>query len=150
MNVENLVVGKLLKEKLMANGNHATFPMVRTETSIYFYSFDLGIMYEKIGSAIFPFDLFDAVVKEANRLGGKMYCADSAARNGERLGSENLPLTVIDAFVAHEAFGKEEGDTILGCATYIASTLRWLGVVDYEKDSLGRYIKVKPEYSHIK
>lgn len=78
-----------------------------------------------------------------------MYCADSAARNGEKLGSENLPLTVIDAFVAHEAFGKEEGDTIVGCATYIASTLRWLGVVDYEKDTLRRYIKVKPEYRSL-
>lgn len=47
MDIKKLVVGKLLKEKLIASGNYVTFPMIRTETSIYFYSYDLGIMYEK-------------------------------------------------------------------------------------------------------
>jgi hypothetical protein len=78
-----------------------------------------------------------------------MYCADSPARNGEKLGSVNLPLTVIDAFVAKNFFNKQEGDTILGCATYIASVLRWIGVADYEKDSLGRHIKIKADFRNI-
>lgn len=142
-------IGELLRSKLIAADNYAVIPMIRKNTEIYFYSYNEGICFDKIPSAIFQFDLFDAVVKEANRLGGKMYCADSPARNGEKLGSENLPLTVIDAFVAKNFFNKQEGDSILGCATYIASVLRWIGVADYEKDTLGRHIRIKADYRNI-
>jgi len=142
-------IGELIRSKLLASDNYAVIPMIRKDTEIFFYSYNYGICFQKIPSAIFQFDLFDDVVKEANRLGGKMYCADSPARNGEKLGSENLPLTVIDAFVAKNFFNKQEGDSILGCATYIASVLRWIGVAYYEKDSLGRHINIKSSYRNI-
>jgi len=147
--MNELVIGKLLKDKLMKSGGEATFPMIRKPTTIFFYNYEYGIMFEKIGSVAFPFELFDDVVKEANKLGGIMYCADSPARNGEKLGSANLPLTVIDAFVAYKHFDKKKGNTILGCGTYIASTLRWLGVADYISDASGRYIKIKKEYGYL-
>jgi len=143
------LIGELIRSKLLASDYYAVIPMVRKDTEIHFYDYNYGICFSKIPSAIFEFDLFDAVVKEANRLGGKMYCADSPARNGEKLGSENLPLTVIDAFVAKNFFNKQEGDSILGCATYIAFVLRWIGVADYEKDALGRYINIKTKYRNI-
>lgn len=142
-------IGELIRSKLLASDYYAVIPMVRKDTEIHFYDYNYGICFDKIPSVIFQFDLFDAVVKEANRLGGKMYCADSPARNGEKLGSDNLPLTVIDAFVAKNFFNKQEGDSILGCATYIASVLRWIGVADYEKDALGRHINIKADYRNI-
>jgi hypothetical protein len=142
-------IGELIRSKLYASENHAVIPMVRKDTEIHFYDYNYGICFEKIQSQVFPFDLFDAVVKEANRLGGKMYCADSPARNGEKLGSMNLPLTVIDAFVAKKFFNKSEGDSILGCGTYIASVLRWIGVADYDKDATGRHIRIKGNYRNI-
>jgi len=142
-------IGELIRSKLRASDNNAIIPMIRKDTEISLYGFNEGISFSKIRSTVFKFDLFDAVVKEANRLGGKMYCADSPARNGEKLGSENLPLTVIDAFVAKNFFNKQEGDSILGCATYIASVLRWVGVAEYDKDTVGRYIKIRAAYRNI-
>lgn len=143
-------VGELIRSKLLNTDGYAIIPMVRKDTEIYLYHENEGICFEKIPSKVFSFDLFDAVVSEANKLGGKMYCADSAARGGEKLGSKNLPLTVIDAFVAKNFFGKEEGDTILGCGAYIAAVLRWVGVAHYERDDNGRYIKIKVDYRAYK
>lgn len=142
-------VGELIRAKLYASDNYAVIPMIRKDTEIHFYDYNYGICFEKIPSQVFSFDLFDAVVKEANLQGGKMYCADSPARSGEKLGSKSLPQTVIDAFVAKNFFNKHEGDTILGCGIYIASVLRWINVANYERDSFGRYISIKTEYRKL-
>lgn len=83
-------IGELIRSKLRAADNNAIIPMIRKDTEISLYDFNEGISFSKIRSTVFKFDLFDAIVKEANRLGGKMYCADTPARIGEKLVSKTF------------------------------------------------------------
>lgn len=139
---------RVIKLRLEKNGGECKVPMIRTTTTICLCASN-AIMFEKVGTTVFPLETFDKVLHEANRLGGKMYLADSAARSGAKLGSPELPVTSIDGFIAKEVFGKEEGVSILGCSSYIAAVLKWIGVCVYSSDYKGRYISVREMYSKL-
>ena len=76
-----------------------------------------------------------------------MYRGDAAAQNGAKIGSEELPIDTIDAFIAVEFYGASVGASTLRRSTYYAAILAWAGIVEnHRSKGEGGYIVVKPEY----
>jgi len=139
---------RLLKENLSASGGKSQMAMLRgDDVAIWFSSDKRGIIAEGLKSVTLEWEVFDAIIEKAVTLGGKMFRGDSAAHNGKRIGSDELPLDTIDAFVATTFFGAREGDSTLRRSTYYAGVLAWAGIVDNcRSHGEGGYILVKPEY----
>ena len=141
-------VVRTLKEKIYASGGKALMPVLKGEqVPFWLSSTQLGFESAGLKRFIFEWEVFDAIVKRANELGGKMYRGDSAAQGGARIGSEQLPVTTIDGFISTEFYGAEIGDTALRRSTYFSGILAWAGIVtNHRSQGQGGFITVNPEF----
>lgn len=141
-------VVEALKRKIAACGGRASMPALRGEPiAIRLSPSGDGIETAGLKGFVFRWGEFSAIVKKANELGGLMYRGDSAAHNGERIGSERLSLDTIDGFVSTHFLGAKVGDTTLRRSTYYAGILAWAGIVtNHRSAGKGGYITVNDAF----
>ena len=85
--------------------------------------------------------ILEAIVKKANELGGIMYRGDAAAQKGAKIGSAELPLDTIEAFISIEFYGGSLGASTTRRSTYYAAILAWAGIVEnHRSKGNGGYI----------
>ena len=139
---------KAIKDKLLACNGRATMPMLRgKDLEIWVASSGTGIENSGFPALVCEWNILEAIVNKANELGGTMYRGDSAAQNGAKIGSAELPLDTIDAFVSLEFYNAQIGGSTLRRSTYYAAILAWAGIVDnYRSAGKGGYIVVKPAF----
>lgn len=139
---------KIIQEKLMKCGGKAKMKMLKGDPlDIWVASSGKGIENSGYTQLVCEWHILEAIVNKANELGGTMYRGDSAAQNGAKIGSEELPLDTIDAFVSVEFYGANIGTTTTRRSTYYSAILAWAGIVDnYRSKGKGGYIVVKPEF----
>lgn len=144
---DHLVVATL-KRKIAACGGKTTMPALRGEPiAIWLSPTGEGIETAGLKGFVFRWEEFSAIVKKANELGGLMYRGDSAAHNGERIGSEKLSLDTIDGFVSTHFLGAKVGDTTLRRSTYYAGILAWAGIVtNHRSAGKGGYVTVNDPF----
>ena len=155
MTIENLAVEqedskviRRLKEKIIACGGKAYMPVLKGEpVPFWLSSTQCGFESQGLRGVVLKWEVFDAIIKKAMELGGIMYRGDSAAQNGARIGSEDLPLTTIDGFISTEFFGATIGSTTLRRSTYFSGILAWAGIVtNHRSQGKGGYITVNIEF----
>lgn len=106
-----------------------------------------GFISEGLRGVVLEWRIFDAIVKKAIALGGKMYRGDSAAHNGAKIGSDELPLDTIDGFISTEFYGSQIGSSTMRRSTYYSGILDWAGIaVNHRSNGHGGYITINPEY----
>ena len=139
---------KAIQDKFLKCGGRAKMPMLRGEPlDIWVLSSGEGIANSGFPALVCEWNILEAIVNKANELGGIMYRGDSAAQNGEKIGSAKLPLDTIDAFISLEFYGNSIGSSTLRRSTYYAAILAWAGIVENRRsDGNGGYIVVKPEF----
>ena len=141
---------KVIQDKLIECGGKAKLPMLKGEPlDIWVASSGEGIENSGFTSLVCEWRILEAIVNKANELGGIMYRGDSAAQRGAKIGSDELPLDTIDAYIAVEFYGGRIGATTLRRSTYYAAILAWAGIVDnHRSKGCGGYITVKPEFKN--
>nr|MCR4661188.1 hypothetical protein [Clostridia bacterium] len=133
-------------ELLNARGGKAECPMLKGEPITIWLSDD-GVKNSGFANLICEWHIFDAIVDKACELGGKMYRGDSAAQNGKKIGSKELPLDTIDSFISIEFYGNNIGNTTTRRSTYYAAILAWAGVCqNYRSEGQGGYIVLNPDW----
>lgn len=106
-----------------------------------------GIETSGLKGAVLRWEEFAAIVTKANELGGTMYRGDSAARNGAKIGSDELPPETIDGFVSTRFYGAAEGDTTQSRSTYYAGILDWAGIAkNHISEGKGGYITIQAPF----
>ena len=100
-----------------------------------------GVKNSGFPDLICEWKVFDAIIEKAKELGGKMYRGDSAAQNGEKVGSEKLPLDTIDSFISIRFYDNCIGKATTRRSTYYAAILAWAGICENKRsDGSGGYI----------
>lgn len=137
-----------LKEKIIEYGGKAYMPVLKGDpVPFWLHSSKKGFESQGLRGVVLEWQVFDAIIKKARELGGKMYRGDSAAQNGARLGSKDLPLTTIDGFISTEFFGAKIGETVLRRSTYFSGILAWAGIVtNHRSQGEGGFIILNPEF----
>ena len=123
-------------------------PMLKGEPlDIWLSSSGNGIENSGYSKLVCEWHILEAIVKKANELGGTMYRGDSAAQNGAKIGSSELPLDTIDSFISLEFYGSSIGSSTIRRSTYYAAILAWAGIVEnHRSKGKGGYIVVKPGF----
>ena len=80
-----------------------------------------GIENSGFTSLVCEWHILEAIVNKANELGGVMYRGDVASQSGAKIGSEELPLDTIDAFISVNFYGGSVGSSTLRRSTYYAA-----------------------------
>ena len=145
----------VLKKKIAAQGSDKiqllnSLRSLKRPTYFWLAPDDSGIKTNKLPEyCTLKWEIFEAIVKKANSLGGIMYRGDVITRNGGRLGEE-LTEDMIDGFIPLNFEGANYGDTVLSRSTYYSGILEWAGVVTIHKSTgKGSYITVNQEYRNI-
>ena len=135
----------------VGSGPHARFneqggvvdcPMMRGPAIKIWMTKD-GVKNSALPSLLCTWQQFDDILEKAIALGGIMYRGDTAAQNGSRIGSKELPLDTMESFIAMNYFGRKEGETTVRRSTYYAAIMKWAGVCDNcRSDGNGGYISV--------
>jgi hypothetical protein len=139
---------KAIQDKFIECGGKSKMKMLKGEPlDIWVAPSGEGVENSGFTQLVCEWHILEAIVKKANELGGVMYRGDSAAQNGAKIGSKELPLDTIDAFISLEFYGAKEGASTLRRSTYYAAILAWAGIVENNRSKgNGGYIVVKPEY----
>lgn len=139
---------KVIQEKFIECGGKSKMKMLKGEPlDIWVDPLGKGVENSGYSQLICEWHILEAIVNKANELGGTMYRGDSAAQNGAKIGSDELPLDTIDAFISLEFYGANIGNTTTRRSTYYSAILAWAGIVDnYRSKGKGGYIVVKPEF----
>lgn len=139
---------KVIQDKFLKCNGKSQMKMLKGEPlDIWVSASGNGVENSGFTQLICEWNILEAIVKKANELGGTMYKGDVAAQNGAKIGSEELPLDTIDAFISLEFYGAKEGASTLRRSTYYAAILAWAGIVENNRSKgNGGYIVVKPEY----
>ncbi|HIW56309.1 MAG TPA: DUF2089 domain-containing protein [Firmicutes bacterium] len=137
-----------LQDKIIAHGGQALMPVLKGEPVPFWLSSTKGGFESKgLRGVVLEWRIFDAIVKKAISLGGKMYRGDSAAHNGSKIGSDDLPLDTIDGYISTEFYGAHIGDTTLRRSTYYSGILDWAGIaVNHRSQGRGGFITINPEF----
>lgn len=114
---------ELLKQK----GGKALCPMLKGEP-ITIGLFDDGVYNSGYSDLVCEWHILDAIVEKAGELGGIMYKGDAAAQRGAKIGSDELPLDTIDAFISINFYGNKVGNSTLRRSTYYSAILAWAGI----------------------
>lgn len=146
----NSKVVRRLQTCIIECGGEALMPVLKGDPVPFRLSADrTGLESDGLRGVVLKWEIFDAIVKKAASLGGKMYRGDSAAQNGARIGSEALSLDTIDGYISTKYYGARIGDTTLRRSTYYSGILAWAGiVVNHRSEGRGGYITVKPEFMY--
>ena len=128
-------------------GGKAECPMLKGDPLIIWLTND-GVKNSGFTNFVCEWEIFDAIVDKARELGGKMYRGDSAAQNGAKIGSPELPLDSIDAYISIEFYGNQEGKSTLRRSTYYAAILAWAGICKNKRASHGElgHIELLPNW----
>ncbi len=127
-------------------GGTAECKMLRGEPLKIWLTED-GVRNSGFPDLVCRWEVFDAIVAKAKELGGKMYRGDGAAQSGAKIGSKQLPLDTIDAFISVNFYGKSEGESTLRRSTYYAAILAWASICDNKRsDGVGGYIELLPRW----
>ena len=123
-------------------------PMLKGEPlDIWVLSSGEGVANSGFSSLVCEWSIFDAIIKKANELGGKMYRGDGAAQKGEKIGTTEFPVDTMDAFLALEFYNGAIGETTTRRSTYYAGILAWAGIVENHRSvGQGGYITVNPAF----
>lgn len=117
-------------------------PMMRGQ-SIKIWMTKDGVRNSALPSLLCTWKQFDEILEKAISLGGIMYRGDTAAQNGCRIGSKDLPFDTMEAFIATKYFGRKEGETTVRRSTYYAAIMKWAGICDNcRSNGNGGYISV--------
>ena len=145
---EQTGVVKIIQEKLLECGGKSKMPMLKGDPlDIWVTSSGKGIANSGFVDFICEWHILEAIVRKANELGGIMYRGDAAAQNGAKIGSDELPIDTIDAFISLKFYGGNIGNSTLRRSTYYAAILAWAGIVEnHRSKGQGGYIVVKPQY----
>lgn len=139
---------KVIQDKFLECGGKSKMPMLKGEPlDIWVESCGKGIENSGFTALVCEWHILEAIVKKANELGGIMYRGDAAAQSGAKIGSEELPIDTIDAFISLEFYGGSIGGSTLRRSTYYAAILAWAGIVEnHRSKGKGGYIVVKPDF----
>lgn len=139
---------KALQEKIIAHGGKSLMPVLKgNPVPFYLSPTNDGLISEGLPKVVLEWHIFDAIVKKAISLGGKIYRGDSAAQNGAKIGSDELSLDTIDGFISMHFYGAQVGNTTLRRSTYYAGILDWAGIaVNHRSQGHGGFITINPEY----
>ena len=148
-NNDSEIVRKI-KEKMQKCNGRSKMPMLRGEPlDIWVTSSGEGIGNSGFPDLVCEWHILDAIVKKAKELGGTMYKGDSASQSGAKIGSTELLVDTIDAFISLEFYGASIGASTLRRSTYYAAILAWAGIVDNcRSKGKGGYIVVKPQFNN--
>lgn len=141
---------KVIQDKFLECGGKSKMPMLKgAPLDIWVASTGNGVENSGYTTLVCEWHILEAIVKKANELGGIMYRGDAAAQNGAKIGSEELPLNTIDAFISLEFYGGSIGASTTRRSTYYSAILAWAGIVEnYRSKGKGGYIVVKPEFKN--
>ena len=139
---------RTLQDKIIACGGQALMPVLKGEPVPFWISSTKGGLESKgLRGVVLEWRIFDAIVKKAISLGGKIYRGDSAAQSGATIGSDDLPLDTIDGFISTEFYGARIGDTTLRRSTYYSGILDWAGIaVNHRSQGRGGFITINHEF----
>ena len=139
---------KAIQDKFLECGGKSKMSMLKGEPlDIWVSSSGKGIENSGYTALVCEWHILEAIVKKANELGGIMYRGDAASQNGAKIGSEELPLDTIDAFISIEFYGGSIGASTIRRSTYYSAILAWAGIVEnHRSKGKGGYIVVKPEF----
>ena len=139
---------KVIQDKFIECGGKSKMQMLKGDPlDIWVASSGEGILNSGYKNLVCEWHILEAIVKKANELGGIMYRGDSAAQNGAKIGSPELPLDTIDAYIALNFYGAYEGASTIRRSTYYSAILAWAGIVEnHRSKGKGGYIVVKPEF----
>ncbi len=136
-----------IKDSLSKVDGVAEIPMLRGEPLKIWMTIE-GVRNSGFPDLLCEWKIFDAIHKKAVELGGTMYRGDSAAQNGFKIGSKELPLDTIDAFISTEFYGKQVGDSTLRRSTYYSAIMAWAGIcLNHRSDGAGGYIQLVNEWN---
>ena len=147
-NTEHNGAIKVIQDKLLACGGRSKLPMLKGEPLDMWVSPNgNGIENSGYTALVCEWHILEAIVKKANELGGTMFRGDSAAQNGAKIGSADLPADTVDGFISLEFYGASIGSSTTRRSTYYAAILAWAGIVEnHRSKGQGGYIVVKPEF----
>ena len=114
---------EIIKRKLNAEHGEADCPMLKNGSQKIWLTKD-GVIPSGFPNLVCEWRIFDAIVEKAKELGGKMYRGDGAAQSGKKIGSDDLPLDTIDAFISLQFYGAQIGGTTTRRSTYYAAITR--------------------------
>jgi hypothetical protein len=132
---DSLVV-KTIKDRLNAIGGRASIPLFRGELcEVGYASSGKGLVSPKIPPADqLTWEVFEAAVEVVIQNGGK--AIKGKARSGAKLGSNDLPLSSVEGYIAHKVHGAQVGDTAFGPVFVIAAVLDWVEICHNERGYL--------------
>lgn len=145
---EDQKVTKIIKEKLKSNGGKGTMSMLKGEDmDIYLSADNEGVIASGYPILTMKWGMFEEIVKKASLLGGNMLRGDAGSQAGAKIGSEDLPLDSIDAFVSMKYFNRQKGETTTRRSTYFAAVLDWAGIAtNCRSRGQGGYIELEPDF----
>ena len=150
-NTKSSIIINTLQEKIIAHNGQALMPTLKGHPIPFHLSSGKdGVESDGLRGVVLKWEIFDAIVKKAVSLGGKMFRGDSAAQNGARIGSDELSLDTIDGFISTKFYGAKIGDTTLRRSTYYSGILAWANiVVNHRSQGNGGFITVNTEFMQI-
>lgn len=136
---DSLIVKKI-KEKLNASGGRALIPLYSGDSCKIGYDSDgKGLVSPKIPPANqLLCRAFEAAVEVVIQNGGK--ALKGKARSGAKLGSDDLPITSVEGYIAYKVHGTKIGETAFGPGFVIAAVLDWAGICNNERG----YLTINP------
>ena len=133
-------------QKLNNLGGKTNCPMLRG-ADIVIWLTENGVANSGFENLVCEWEVFDSIVEKATELGGRMYRGDGAAQSGAKVGSKELPLDTIDAYISIKYYDGEIGKSTTRRSTYYAAILAWAGIcANYRSDGNGGYIILNPEW----
>lgn len=147
-NANDSKVIRHLQNRIIECGGESLMPVLKgSPVPFHLSSGKDGVESDGLRGVVLKWEIFDAIVKKAISLGGKMYRGDSAAQNGARIGSDELSLDTIDGYISIEFYGAKVGDTTLRRSTYYSGILAWANiVVNHRSQGRGGFITVNSEF----
>jgi hypothetical protein len=131
---------------LNKSGGKAYCSMLRGEP-LQIWLTPKGVKNSGFPDLLCEWEIIDAIVEKAKELGGKMYRGDGAAQNGAKIGSNELPLDTIDAFIGLKYYGASVGKATTRRSTYYAAILAWAEICkNCRSDGKGGFIFLNPEW----
>jgi len=139
---------KVIQDKFLECGGVSKMPMLKgNPLDIWVASSGNGVENSGFPALVCEWHILEAIVKKANELGGIMYRGDAAAQKGAKIGSAELPLDTIEAFISIEFYGGSLGTSTTRRSTYYAAILAWAGIVEnHRSKGNGGYISVNPQF----
>ena len=141
------LASKRIIDLLKQSGGKAECPMLKGDPLTIWLTNE-GVKNSGFANFVCEWNIFDAIVEKTRELGGKMYRGDSAAQNGAKIGSPELPLDSIDAYISIEFYGNQEGKSTLRRSTYYAAILAWAGICKNKRAGHGEpgHIELLPNW----